>query len=108
MTAITTAQERGQETTWNNLKRLVSQEERNVTYSRARGSERSGIISGDCRYSITQLSNYKRLSSGKGMPYEMTDGKESQSEMQAHGIETRGRKGTEHESVKNYVKRDGI
>lgn len=38
------------------------------------------------------------------MPYEMTDGKETQSEMQAHGIETRGRKGTVNESVKNYVK----
>lgn len=38
----------------------------------------------------------------------MTDGKESQSEMQAHGIEMRGRKDTKNESVKNGVKRDGI
>lgn len=104
MTAITKAQKRGQETTRNNLEQLVSREERSVTYSRAQGSERSGIISGDCRYAITQLSNYKCLSSGEGMPYEMTDGKESQSEMQAHGIETRGRKGPVNESVKYYVK----
>lgn len=99
VTAVTKAEGGGQGTTWDNLKYLVSWEERSMTYSRARGSGWSGIINRGWRYCITQLSNYHCPGSGEGIPYKVTDGEESQREIQAHGVETRGRR-VKHKSIK--------